>query len=803
MKAKSIFFLILALLPLALLCNTLIVDPSTSGCYSDIQSAVDASVPNDTVLITPGRYYENVRIISKTLTIRSSYSAFSDIQREITIVDGNQTGSCFAITDSSNVVLENLYLTNGSGFRQYTRSLPTGGGVFCSDSSLDIINCIIKNNSAYDAGGVVFYNSYAFLSGTDISFNHSYRSSAVALVTSNVVFDPVNLCSIYLNFSGKGNDISFAAQGFNIVLDKFTIENPDDEFIYSSVLEQYTLSYQSIAVEQVEADLYVSPNGDDENDGLSPNSPLKTIALAIIKVRADSLNPRIIHLADGVYSKNLNGQYLPLNMKSYLTIQGTSVDGTIIDGELKYHAAMGWNGEKDCALKNLTIRNCGSELSYGVILFNPRYYNNDDNSHTRRPRFFLENLKFVNCIIPSGNPNSETQWMAIIESRNAEEARLRNIDIQSCRGSYAINIQGGNTYAENILIDDYSFGNYQCAGVPIAIGRNSYYDYNEDANYFVNVRITNCRANDNSTLTSSMFAVSNSLTGNQTPIETYLINSTISNNLCRNYYGSAVFLKQNGRLTLINSIINHNRPNNIRLDAPSDEPSRLRVLNSLIHNETSMGYTNIVNFGINNIQEWYGTNLDTLPDFNFNNASNPYLLNQTSPCIDAGTTDFSVLSFPQDFSLPLIDLDGNPRIYGSQIDMGAYEWNGTGSGEDTLPVLSDGINLSLYPNPVYANGSKGSYSFIEFTLPVKAKQPPVAEVYDLKGRRVRSLTISHSYNDLVKKAGLSKRVSSGGEFYSTVFDCRDERGGKLASGIYIIRVMADGREKAGKLTILR
>jgi hypothetical protein len=99
--------------------------------------------------------------------------------------------------------------------------------------------------------------------------------------------------------------------------------------------------------------------------------------------------------------------------------------------------------------------------------------------------------------------------------------------------------------------------------------------------------------------------------------------------------------------------------------------------------------------------------------------------------------------------------------------------------------------------------SKGSYSFIEFTLPVKAKQPPVVEVYDLKGRRVRSLTISRSYNDLVRQAGLSKQVSSGGEFYSTVFDCKDERGGKLASGIYLVRIKADGNSQTAKMTVIR
>ncbi len=799
---RKVFIAILLALPLLLLSATLTVSLDGTQQYTSIQSAINASAPNDSILVAPGRYYENLRIISKSITIRGFFNPNSQDSLQITYVDGNQTGSCFAITDSSDVVLENLYLANGSGFRQFPRSLPTGGGIFCLDSSLDIINCIIRDNSAYDAGGVIFFNSDAFLSGTDISYNHSHRSAAVALVTSNVVFDPINLCSIYLNFGTIGSDISFAAQGYNIVLDKFTVDNPDDEFVYSSVLEQYTLSYQTVAVEQVLADLYVSPYGSDDNDGLSPGSPLKTIAYAITKVRADSLNPRTIHLADGVYSKSLNGQYFPLNMKSYVTLQGSSVDGTIIDGELKYLAAMGWNGEKDCALRNLTIRNCGSELNQGVILFNPRFYNNDDNTHTRRPRYLLENLKFFNCIIPTGNPSSDTQWMAVIESRNVEVAMIKNLDIRNCRGSYAINIQGGNTYAENILIDDYSFGNDECAGVPIGIGRNSYYDYNEGPNFFVNVRITNCLTNDNSTLTSSMFAVSNSLTGNQTPIETYLINSTISNNLCRNYYGSAILLKHNGRLTLINSIVNHNRPNNIRLDAPAEEPSRLRVLNSLVHNDPSMGYTNIVNYGINNTQEWYGINLDVLPDFDYSNETNPYCLSNTSPCIDAGTTDFSMLSLPQDFSFPLLDLYGNPRIYGGQVDLGAYEWNGTDIDEEIL-VITDGINLSLYPNPLYANGSKGSYGFIEFTLPKKAKEPPVVEIYNLKGQRVRSLTISQSYNDLVRKAGLSKDVNTTGEFYSTVFDCKDMNSKPLATGIYLIRVKADGRQKTAKLTILR
>ena len=45
-------------------------------------------------------------------------------------------------------------------------------------------------------------------------------------------------------------------------------------------------------------------------------------------------------------------------------------------------------------------------------------------------------------------------------------------------------------------------------------------------------------------------------------------------------------------------------------------------------------------------------------------------LHENSPCINTGTPDTTGLN------LPPYDLDGNPRIYGDRIDMGAYEWQG-------------------------------------------------------------------------------------------------------------------------------
>jgi hypothetical protein len=175
-----------------------------------------------------------------------------------------------------------------------------------------------------------------------------------------------------------------------------------------------------------------------------------------------------------------------------------------------------------------------------------------------------------------------------------------------------------------------------------------------------------------------------------------------------------------------------------------------------------------------------------------------YYLSEGSPCINTGVADTTGMS------LPLMDLAGNQRVWDGRIDMGCYEYGAPVSNDDPeLPIPGNGIQLSLYPNPVYANGSKGSFNFIEFTLPKKAKEPPVVEIYNLKGQKVRSITISQSYNDMVRKAGLSKEVNTGGEFYSTVFDCKDMNSRPLASGIYIVRVNVDGRQASVKMTIIR
>jgi len=65
-----------------------------------------------------------------------------------------------------------------------------------------------------------------------------------------------------------------------------------------------------------------------------------------------------------------------------------------------------------------------------------------------------------------------------------------------------------------------------------------------------------------------------------------------------------------------------------------------------------------------------GNNLLAVDPLFIDVTNNNYQLSDGSPCIDKGFNDIT--------ELPEFDLAGNPRIVGSSIDIGAYEFQGAG-----------------------------------------------------------------------------------------------------------------------------
>jgi hypothetical protein len=139
---------------------------SVPGDHSTIQAAVDDAAC-ETVNVGAGTYTENVTIISRTLTIQGQGV-------DMTIVDGNASGSVFSISGGAVVTLTGLTVTNGSA--------GSGGGIAASAGSgeqteVHVVRCKIAGNSAtYSGGGVRLYSDLfgsttVYLIGTTVEGN--------------------------------------------------------------------------------------------------------------------------------------------------------------------------------------------------------------------------------------------------------------------------------------------------------------------------------------------------------------------------------------------------------------------------------------------------------------------------------------------------------------------------------------------------------------------------------------------------------------------------------------------------------
>jgi len=128
--------------------------------YPSIQTAIDSAAQGDTVLVAPGRYYENIRFKGKGIVVASQFARSRDAADiEHTIIDGSRpahpdTGTVvrFVNQEDSTSVLEGFTITGGTGTvwldAKDLKYFREGGGVLCELASPTIRFNYIVNNVA-------------------------------------------------------------------------------------------------------------------------------------------------------------------------------------------------------------------------------------------------------------------------------------------------------------------------------------------------------------------------------------------------------------------------------------------------------------------------------------------------------------------------------------------------------------------------------------------------------------------------------------------------------------------------------
>jgi hypothetical protein len=132
-----------------------------------IQGAIDDAVNGDIIRALPGSFYENIDFGNKTVTLRSADPNNLRVVAN-TIIDGGQSYYVISSYNNPNLVLAGFTITNGRWY-----------GINCNSSSLQITNCIIKDN--YYSGIYCYYTS-------------------TAIIKNNLIFNNGNYSGIYLDY---------------------------------------------------------------------------------------------------------------------------------------------------------------------------------------------------------------------------------------------------------------------------------------------------------------------------------------------------------------------------------------------------------------------------------------------------------------------------------------------------------------------------------------------------------------------------------------------------------------------------
>ncbi|MDP8209854.1 MAG: FlgD immunoglobulin-like domain containing protein [Candidatus Stygibacter australis] len=672
--------------------------------------------------------------------------------------------SCSDIVIMDSLIIENNYADQiGGGICgraneiHISNSLITnniaendGGGVYLYDhTNLYLINVDIIGNQVneYTAGGI-YAGYFAVLDMSDVTIAYNSCSEAggglYLSICSQPVFDPINRCNIYLNnFEQRslGADICSNVP-VEIIVDTFTVLSPTD---YLAVpIDNFTFDILNSKLPQAAADLYVSPEGDNANSGLTDDEPLKTIQCACSIIQADSLNHRTITLLPGTYSYSSNGEYFPISLPDNVTLTGANQGSVILNAESNSTVVRFYHSINN-TIANLKIINGYDDVGGGICCW--------------RSSPYIHNVTLQNNTVPSNYggaifiyDDSDPLLVSVkVQYNNAPHgagiaimdasATLHNVMIENnsaSRKGSGLNCINSDVNLQDVLISE---NNAQQTGGGI---------YCENSNLIM----SNCLIHDNIAIESGggIYCKDNSLM--QINSSTFYQNSASS--------GSGIYAGYFSSIYLVNDIFWDNTDEEIYFFG-----STLSDTFCLVYSDIQDGADGIIhgNTGIFNITEG---NIALNPQF-VSIPESDFQLQEDSPCIDTG------IDFYEYNDLVLIDLDES-EFYGIAPDMGCCEY----IADESLPAdVPSTLNLTISPNPFNPSTT------INFNLP-EASHTKLA-IYNIKGQLVQMLV------DDILPAGN----------HTSIWNGCDNQNNDLSSGVYLLSLQTDEFVKMQKITLIK
>jgi predicted outer membrane repeat protein len=160
-RQRTVLVLVaLVTVPLPCLADTIPVP----GVQPTIQDGLDVASLGDIVVVAPGTYYEHDIVMKAGVYLTSETG-----EADCVTIDAQQQGRviyCLGVDDGASIV--GFTIKGGYATGTATRD-SVGGGIYCEDSSLTLVNCTFLENSASLGGGGLFC-------GTDISTSPTGRA---------------------------------------------------------------------------------------------------------------------------------------------------------------------------------------------------------------------------------------------------------------------------------------------------------------------------------------------------------------------------------------------------------------------------------------------------------------------------------------------------------------------------------------------------------------------------------------------------------------------------------------------------